>query len=173
MARPLRAFAIVEVLIAVSALLTPTLLSLADNIFVGMAPSLENAPILTTIARIGLTALVLIIPGALMGMTYPLVLRAASRTADGIRRTASLLYAINTSGAIVGVLFGSLWLVPTLGLRPRSTCWSPWSRGSPVVTKCLWLVPPRLRMPPLTRRTTPRRWSSRRCRIVRAGWCCL
>jgi spermidine synthase len=117
MARPLRAFAIVELLIAVSALLTPTLLGVADSIFVGMAPSLEGAPILTTIARISLTALVLIVPGGLMGMTYPLVLRAASRTADGIRRTASLLYAINTTGAIVGVLFGSLWLVPTLGLR--------------------------------------------------------
>jgi len=116
MARPLRAFAVVEVLIAVSALLTPTLLGLADSLFISMVPSLEGSPILTTAARVGLTALVLIIPAGLMGMTYPLVLRAASRSADGIRRTASLLYAINTTGAIVGVLTGSLWLVPELGL---------------------------------------------------------
>jgi len=114
--RPLRAFAIVEALIAVSALLTPTLLGIADSVFVSLVPRLENAPILTTITRIGLTALVLILPAGLMGTTYPLVLRAASRSADGIRRTASLLYAINTTGAIVGVLFGSLWLVPTMGL---------------------------------------------------------
>lgn len=114
--RPLRTFAIVEALIAVSALLTPTLLGVADSLFVGMAPSLEGSAVLTTVARIGLTALVLIVPAGLMGMTYPLVLRAASRGADGIRRTASLLYAINTTGAIVGVLFGSLWLVPTMGL---------------------------------------------------------
>jgi spermidine synthase len=116
LARPLRAFAIVELLIAASALLTPTLLGIADTLFVGMAPGLEGAPILTTITRIGLTALVLIVPAGLMGMTYPLVLRAASRTPDGIRRTASLLYAVNTTGAIAGVLFSSLWLVPTLGL---------------------------------------------------------
>jgi len=116
MARPLRAFAVVEVLIAVSALLTPTLLGLADAIFISMVPSLDGSPVLTTITRVGLTALVLIIPAGLMGMTYPLALRAASRSADGIRRTASLLYAINTTGAIVGVLAGSLWLVPELGL---------------------------------------------------------
>lgn len=114
--RPLRTFAIVEALIAVSALLTPWLLGVADSAFLGLVPTLEGAPILTIITRIGLTALVLILPAGLMGMTYPLVLRAASRTADGIRRTASLLYAINTTGAIVGVLFGSLWLVPTMGL---------------------------------------------------------
>ncbi len=116
MARPLRAFAIVEVLIAVSALLTPTLLGLADTVFISLVPSLEGSPALTTVTRVGLTALVLIMPAGLMGMTYPLVLRAASRSADGIRRTASLLYAINTTGAIVGVLAGSLWLVPELGL---------------------------------------------------------
>lgn len=114
--RPLRAFAIVEALIALSALLTPTLLGVADSVFVRMVPSLDGSPLLTTVTRIALTALVLIVPAGLMGMTYPLVLRAASRGADGIRRTASLLYAINTTGAIVGVLFGSLWLVPTMGL---------------------------------------------------------
>jgi spermidine synthase len=116
LARPLRTFALVEALIAVSALLTPAFLGVADDAFVRLAPTLDGSPILTTLTRIGLTALVLIIPATLMGMTYPLVLRAASRTADGIRRTASLLYAVNTTGAIVGVLFGSLWLVPTLGL---------------------------------------------------------
>jgi len=114
--RPLRAFAIVEALIAFAALLTPALLRVADNLFVGISPSLDGSPVLTTAARIALTALVLIVPAGLMGMTYPLVLRAASRGADGIRRTASLLYAINTTGAILGVLFGSLWLVPTMGL---------------------------------------------------------
>jgi spermidine synthase len=114
--RPLRTFAIVEALIAVSALLTPMLLGVADAVFLRLVPTLEGAPVLTIVTRIGLTALVLILPAGLMGTTYPLVLRAASRSADGIRRTASLLYAVNTTGAIVGVLFGSLWLVPTMGL---------------------------------------------------------
>jgi len=116
MARPLRAFALVEAGIAVSALLTPALLGLADGLVVRLTPFMSDAPLLTTVARVGLTALVLLVPATLMGMTYPLVLRAASRGADGIRRTASLLYAVNTTGAITGVLFGSLTLIPTVGL---------------------------------------------------------
>ncbi len=117
LARPLRVFTIVEVLIAVSALLTPLALRAADTLFIRVAPSLDGAPVFTTVVRVALIALVLIVPATLMGMTYPLVLRAASRTPDGIRRNASLLYAVNTTGAILGVLFGSLWLVPTLGLQ--------------------------------------------------------
>ncbi|GMV22692.1 MAG: hypothetical protein AMXMBFR57_26410 [Acidimicrobiia bacterium] len=114
--RPLRAFGIVEAGIAVTALLTPASLRLADGVVVALTPQLADQAVLLTLTRIGLTALVLLIPATLMGMTYPLVLRATSRGADGIRRTASLLYAVNTTGAIAGVLAGSLWLVPQLGL---------------------------------------------------------
>jgi len=114
---PLRTFAWVEVGIALSALLTPTALTAADRLFVALVPYLDAAPGLTTATRVTLAALVLIVPAVLMGTTYPLVLRAASTTADGIRRQASLLYAVNTTGAIAGVLLGSIWLVPTLGLR--------------------------------------------------------
>lgn len=116
LARPLRAFAVVEALIAAAAVATPFLLGVADSLFLRVASGLLDSPVLTTVTRVSLTAIVLLIPATLMGMTYPLVLRAVSRTPDGIRRTASILYAVNTTGAIVGVLFGSLWLIPALGL---------------------------------------------------------
>lgn len=115
--RPLRAFAWIEVAIAVAALATPLALSAVDALFVSLTPTLESRPALTTLVRVALSALVLMVPATLMGTTYPLVLRAASQSADGIRRNASLLYAVNTTGAVAGVLFGSLWLVPTLGMR--------------------------------------------------------
>lgn len=115
LARPLLAFALVEVGIALSALLTPAALELTDRLIVTLTASLSGW--LLTVARVCLTAFVLLIPATLMGMTYPLVLRAMSRSADGIRRMASLLYAVNTTGAIAGVVAGSLWLVPGLGLR--------------------------------------------------------
>jgi len=117
LARPLRAFAWVEVLIAVAALATPYALAAADAFFVQLTPILESSPALTTVVRVALSALVLIVPATLMGTTYPLVLRAASYTPDGVRRSASLLYGVNTAGAIVGVLLGSLWFVPTFGMR--------------------------------------------------------
>lgn len=117
LARPLRAFALVEVGIAASALLTPVSLELADALLMRLAPTLQGSPVGTTAARVGLTAVVLLVPATLMGMTYPLVLKSVSRGGDGIRRMASLLYAVNTTGAIAGVLAGSLWLVPHLGIR--------------------------------------------------------
>src|SRR5687768_14257827 len=94
--RPLRAFAWVEVAIAAMALITPLALVAADALFVQLTPAIESRPALTTVVRVLLSALVLIVPATLMGATYPLVLRAASQSADGIRRNASMLYAVNT-----------------------------------------------------------------------------
>jgi hypothetical protein len=45
------------------------------------------------IVRIALSALALITPAFLMGMTYPLVLRAFSATPDGIRRHSISRYS--------------------------------------------------------------------------------
>lgn len=114
---PLRAFALVEFAIALSALLTPALLGLADAWVVRLTPMVSGTPLAITAVRLALTALVLLVPATLMGMTFPLVLRAVASGATGIRRMASVLYAVNTTGAIAGVLAGSLWLVPQFGLR--------------------------------------------------------
>jgi hypothetical protein len=115
--RPVRLFALVEVLIAITALITPYALQGVESLYVSIAPSLTDAQILKTLVRGGLAALVLIGPAILMGSTYPLLLRAASRTATGLSTSAALLYGINTAGAIAGTLLGSLWLVPALGMQ--------------------------------------------------------
>jgi len=117
LARPLRAFAWVEVGIGIAALLTLFALNAADALFIRLTPFLESTPVFTTVVRVALSAMVLLVPATLMGATYPLVLRAASPRPDDVRRSASVLYAVNTTGAIAGVLFGSLWLVPALGMR--------------------------------------------------------
>jgi len=98
-----------------AALLTPIALDAEDSLFIRLTPFLESTPGFTTVVRVALSAMVLLVPATLMGATYPLVLRAASPTPDDVRRSASVLYAVNTTGAIAGVLFGSLWLVPALG----------------------------------------------------------
>jgi spermidine synthase len=113
---PLAAFALVEVLIGASALASPFALELADRLYLSLLPWLGDTASLTIACRVALTALVLIVPSMLMGMTYPLVLSALGRDAAAFRRSASLLYAVNTTGAIAGVLASSLWLVPSMGL---------------------------------------------------------
>ncbi|MBP8274457.1 MAG: fused MFS/spermidine synthase, partial [Acidobacteria bacterium] len=115
--RPVRLFALVEVLIAITALITPYALQGVESLYVSIAPSLQDSQLLKTLVRGGLAALVLIGPAILMGSTYPLLLRAASRTTTGLSTSAALLYGINTAGAIAGTLLGSLWLVPALGMQ--------------------------------------------------------
>ena len=115
--RPVRVFALVELLIAVTALITPYALHGVESLYVGLAPSLHDSQLLKTLVRGLLSALALIGPAILMGSTYPLLLRAASRTATGLSTSAAMLYGVNTAGAIAGTLAGSLWLVPALGMQ--------------------------------------------------------
>lgn len=115
--RPVRVFALVELLIAVTALITPYALQGVEHLYVSLAPSLHDSALLKTLVRGLLSAVALIVPAILMGSTYPLLLRAASRTSTGLSTSAALLYGVNTAGAIAGTLLGSLWLVPALGMH--------------------------------------------------------
>jgi spermidine synthase len=114
---PVRAFATVELVIGLCGLVTPLILPAVTAVFDSVAPELPSHIVLLTILRLTLACVVVLLPAALMGATYPLILSALADTAGGLRRNASLLYGINTAGAIGGVLVGSLWLVPTLGIR--------------------------------------------------------
>ncbi len=115
--RPVGVFALVELLIAVTALITPYALQGVEHLYVAIAPALHDSALLKTLTRGLLSAVALIVPAILMGSTYPLLLRAASRTSTGLSTSAALLYGINTAGAIAGTLLGSLWLVPALGMQ--------------------------------------------------------
>jgi spermidine synthase len=57
-------------------------------------------------------ALLLLPPGFLAGATLPAIAAGLER-----KRDVGLLYAVNTAGAVVGVLAGPLLLFPSLGLR--------------------------------------------------------
>lgn len=59
---------------------------------------------------------ILLVPTAFMGATLPLLTRFAVRSDEEIGRRIALLYAINTAGAVTGVLATAFWLLPDLGL---------------------------------------------------------
>lgn len=60
--------------------------------------------------------LALALPAACMGATAPLVIRLAAVHGDRAPRLATLM-AVNTAGAMIGVIAAALWLVPGIGLR--------------------------------------------------------
>jgi spermidine synthase len=114
--RPLLWFAAAEAGIALSAVASPTVLDALQAGYVSIHPHLPPGAAGLTAARVAMTAAALIVPTVLMGATLPLVLRSSLVRHAALGPRVSLLYAANTTGAIVGTLAAGLYLIPTLGI---------------------------------------------------------
>jgi spermidine synthase len=57
------------------------------------------------------------IPGMLMAVTSPFVIRLTAQTIDRVGRTAGVVYAISTVGSIAGTLGTAFYLIPAWGTR--------------------------------------------------------
>jgi spermidine synthase len=58
-----------------------------------------------------------LLPGALMAVTSPYVVRLTARTVEGVGRTAGAVYAVSTIGSIAGTLGTAFYLIPAIGTR--------------------------------------------------------
>ncbi len=115
--RPLFLFGAVELLIGVCALATPAALGGVHQLFVAVASRLPESVALGTIVRFVMSFAVLLIPTALMGATLPIVVKSSLTRLDRIGTRVGLLYAGNTTGAIIGAMFAGFYLIPQIGLR--------------------------------------------------------
>src|SRR5437868_5781656 len=108
----LRAYAALEVSVALSAAALPFLLA-------ACVPALRwayadgDAPMRFTAARIAFSFILLGAPAAAMGATFPV---AAAWFAD-TAADAGTLYAANTGGAAVGAVAAGFFLIPAIGMR--------------------------------------------------------
>jgi spermidine synthase len=113
--RSLYAYVALEIGVALCAVLIPFELS-------ALTPVLQwayrdGAPGFLFPAVRLLACLVLIfIPAAALGATFPLAIRWFAATADDPARRSGTLYALNTVGAAVGALLAGFVLIPVLGL---------------------------------------------------------
>jgi spermidine synthase len=114
-ARPLAWFGAAELLIAATALNSPFGLDLIGSLYVKLAGG-RTAPTSLAVARIVCSALVLLPPTVLMGATLPLVLRSSLARAPAIGARISLLYGVNTCGAIAGALLAGFVLIGSIGM---------------------------------------------------------
>ena len=115
--RPLRFYALLEVVIAATGLgLVLLLPSLTDVIMPVIRPFLGQPPVLNAI-RLSLSFALLLIPSTAMGATLPLLVKTLSDRDPNFGRTLGRLYGWNTLGAAAGALAGDAALVAWLGLR--------------------------------------------------------
>lgn len=113
---PLRAYALVEMGIAATALVTLPLLRWLPEAYasVSLLRGLTGAP--DVLARAALAALVLLPATFLLGATLPLAVEAQSRRGHDEHRSLGRLYLVNTLGGALGVLLGPFVLLPALGM---------------------------------------------------------
>ncbi|MBD0369594.1 MAG: fused MFS/spermidine synthase [Pyrinomonadaceae bacterium] len=116
--RPLRAYGLIEIAIALYALAVPFLFGLIDQLYALIWTEFRPGFYVFSIWRFVLSCAALLIPTALMGATLPvlsaaLLLRARSHSSNAVAR----LYTCNLAGAILGTLAAGFLLLPFFGLR--------------------------------------------------------
>jgi len=114
----LRAYAILELVVAVAALLLPFALA-ASIPALAWAYADGTAPASFAVVRVLISLVLVGIPAAAMGATFPI---AADWYAGGRDPyAAGVLYAVNTAGAASGAIAAGFFLIPAIGLR--ATTW--------------------------------------------------
>jgi spermidine synthase len=119
--RPLEFYAVLELLIAGSAALSPLLIWLVRELYVALGGTPALGLGFGTAARLVLATLVLAVPTFLMGGTLPAAARAVETDDDAGRRALALLYGANTLGAVVGTALSTFLLLEAFGTR--GTLW--------------------------------------------------
>jgi len=126
--RALRTYAALELIIAACALLLPLGLTAVQPVLAWTYANGAGGGLFEA-ARVGLSVLLVSIPAAAMGASYPIGVACVSEPGSGIRdprsgdrgsgyevRTAGLLYATNTIGAAAGAVLTGFVLLPLFGL---------------------------------------------------------
>ena len=108
----LRAYAILELTVAVTAIALPFALR-ATVPALAWAYADGAAPARFAIVRTAISLALLGIPAAAMGATFPIATSWYARDAAD----TGALYAANTAGAALGAIGAGFWLIPALGLR--------------------------------------------------------
>jgi spermidine synthase len=116
--KPLRLYGLLEIGIALFALIFMGLMKLYPSIYISLAQGKDNAHVYLLFIRVLFSVVALIIPTTLMGGTLPVLSRFVSKQPQTLRGYLSFLYGINTLGAVLGAtaagfLFLRLYSVST------------------------------------------------------------
>jgi spermidine synthase len=114
---PLAAFAVAELLVGATGLLSPLLLDAASYLYAFLHRASPESLGVLTIARLVSSFAILVLPTAMMGVTLPLLSAAVAAPGRANGASVSLLYAVNTLGAMTGTLLAGYILIPAIGIQ--------------------------------------------------------
>jgi len=117
---PLLSFALAEVAIALTVVLTMPLYERLPYVFWKWASLLNRTPQaygLFNVAKYSLCFAVMALPTFFFGMTLPLAIKCIAHRDERIGRDSGFVYGANTLGTLIGALLTGLVLIRVFGLR--------------------------------------------------------
>lgn len=114
--RPLMLYGAIELLVALTALCVGRALGWFDPIYRSLYASGTASFLQLSLVRFGFSFLVLLIPATGMGATLPLLSRFLVRRGDVLGGRIGGLYAVNTTGAVVGTFLAGFFLITRFGV---------------------------------------------------------
>jgi spermidine synthase len=131
---PLRAYGLVERGIGACGLLTPRAFAALRDAYPAIDAWIEAQPAawasggsggalvgaagwLPAVVRFLLAFAILLVPTTLMGATLPVILKSSLVRGSSLGRSVSLLYAVNTFGAIAGTVAAGFYLIAHHGVQ--------------------------------------------------------
>ena len=114
---PLRLYAILEIGIALAALAAHILLARITPVYLALYEISGHSEATLAAARFILAFGLVMLPTFLMGATLPVLARFIVRRLAVVGADLSTLYAINTIGAVAGVLACGFYLIGTFGIH--------------------------------------------------------
>jgi len=115
--RPLRAYALLELVVGVVGLAIVIVLPLVSPALARLLAHVVTRGWLLNLVRLAFAFLVLAIPATAMGLTLPLIAQACTAFDDNFGRVLGRLYGWNTLGGMAGAWAGEWWLIEWLGQR--------------------------------------------------------
>jgi spermidine synthase len=115
--RPLMLYGNLELVIAVTAALSPFLLAGIRALYVAAGGTVTLGLAGGTGLRLVLATVVLAVPTVAMGGTLAAATRSIAVTTDERRRELAVLYGVNTLGAVAGALLSTFLLLEIFGTR--------------------------------------------------------
>ncbi len=114
---PLALYGNLELLVALTAAVTPLLVLLARALYLAIGGSSTLGTAGATVVRLLLTIIVLGPSTIAMGGTLPAAAKAIERASDSGRQRVATLYGVNTMGAVAGTVAANFFLVEVFGSR--------------------------------------------------------
>jgi len=114
----LRLYALLEILITISALSLPWALKIADNVYIWFYRSYSPSHPQLLAVQVIISATIILIPSMLMGSTLPLLGRFLTALEKEAGHLVGKLYALNTLGAAAGCFvagFILIWVIGVMG----------------------------------------------------------